>query len=98
MNGGESWLVISGDDDDDDGDGGDDDDDGDDDDGDDDGDGDDDDDDDDDVLFLLGHHYELAHRLPKDCLLEWLARKMRCPLCRMDLHWAYHSQARIMRR
>ena len=61
-------------------------------DGDDDDDGDgDDDDDDDDVLLLLG-------RLPKDCLLEWLARKMRCPLCRMDLHWAYHSQARIMRR
>ncbi|CAL1156399.1 unnamed protein product [Cladocopium goreaui] len=33
------------------------------------------------------------HHFHKDCLLEWLARKMRCPLCRMDLHWAYHSQA-----
>eukprot|EP00434_Breviolum_minutum_P022870 symbB.v1.2.020179.t1/scaffold1684.1/size105940/2 len=33
-----------------------------------------------------------SHHFHKDCLVDWLNRKMRCPLCRMDLQSAYHNQ------
>lgn len=36
-----------------------------------------------------------SHRFHKDCLMEWLARKTRCPLCRMDLHRAYHQAGAV---
>ncbi|CAJ1336364.1 unnamed protein product [Effrenium voratum] len=40
---------------------------------------------------LLGSWRELpcSHRFHEECLLEWIGRKPRCPLCRLDLHSAY---------
>jgi len=34
-----------------------------------------------------------GHEFHECCLLEWLQRARRCPLCRMDLHAAYLSNA-----
>eukprot|EP00439_Symbiodinium_sp_Y106_P025042 s5158_g3.t1 len=45
---------------------------------------------------LLGAWRELpcSHRFHEDCLLEWVGRKLRCPLCRLDLHSAYARRSR----
>lgn len=32
-----------------------------------------------------------GHRFHQTCLLEWLAKARRCPVCRMDLHVAYRT-------
>eukprot|EP00427_Karlodinium_veneficum_P034200 CAMPEP_0169279882 /NCGR_PEP_ID=MMETSP1016-20121227/55265_1 /TAXON_ID=342587 /ORGANISM="Karlodinium micrum, Strain CCMP2283" /LENGTH=120 /DNA_ID=CAMNT_0009368079 /DNA_START=419 /DNA_END=781 /DNA_ORIENTATION=- len=30
------------------------------------------------------------HRFHEPCLLEWLQKSHKCPVCRLDLHNAYH--------
>jgi len=36
-----------------------------------------------------------SHTFHEDCLLQWLQRGRRCPLCRLDLHMAYLNAGRL---
>ena len=49
-----------------------------------------------DSVYIVTHSYIsnlIQLSWAQDCLVDWLNRKMRCPLCRMDLQSAYHNQA-----
>lgn len=48
------------------------------------------------ILCIVTHSYIsnlIQLSWAQDCLVDWLNRKMRCPLCCMDLQSAYHNQA-----
>lgn len=37
-----------------------------------------------------------GHRFHEPCLLEWLAKARRCPVCRLDLHQAHRRAANVL--
>jgi len=42
---------------------------------------------------LLWRELSCGHRFHEPCLLQWLAKARRCPVCRLDLHRAYIGAA-----